>query len=291
MYQSLYFLQRLWSVFISLIVYTRLASQSHYFAHITSSSSLLPLWPFIPSVLSLTLLQIHLTTDLQNQPDCIRGFIFLDFTVSLSSFLYFHDSLNSVWGTVFRLTFRPFLSVSACTSRKFLNSQSYKGLWGISPNLQLGAFGDQNELIRFWGGGICIYGFPWSFDWLFFSIFVYSSVVFGWRPVSCWMHTNTLHCVMLFCVAYIKLIQTIFRMWLYSIWCVFEHHSDDRSADIFREKIESSTQMKAVLGADPRPNCLIIDEIDGAPQVSLCAKLKGTSTLKYIPRKTNICVK
>jgi len=25
--------------------------------------------------------------------------------------------------------------------------------------------------------------------------------------------------------------------------------------------------MKAVLGADPRPNCLIIDEIDGAPQV------------------------
>ena len=25
--------------------------------------------------------------------------------------------------------------------------------------------------------------------------------------------------------------------------------------------------MKAVLGADPRPNCLVIDEIDGAPQV------------------------
>lgn len=25
--------------------------------------------------------------------------------------------------------------------------------------------------------------------------------------------------------------------------------------------------MKAVMGADPRPNCLIIDEIDGAPQV------------------------
>jgi len=44
--------------------------------------------------------------------------------------------------------------------------------------------------------------------------------------------------------------------------------SDDRSADVFREKIESATQMKAVLGADPRPNCLIIDEIDGAPQVS-----------------------
>jgi len=48
----------------------------------------------------------------------------------------------------------------------------------------------------------------------------------------------------------------------------FASGSDDRSADVFREKIESATQMKAVLGADPRPNCLIIDEIDGAPQVS-----------------------
>jgi len=50
---------------------------------------------------------------------------------------------------------------------------------------------------------------------------------------------------------------------------VFSCVSDDRSADVFREKIESATQMKAVLGADPRPNCLIIDEIDGAPQVSV----------------------
>ena len=43
--------------------------------------------------------------------------------------------------------------------------------------------------------------------------------------------------------------------------------SDDRSPEIFKERIEAATQMKAVLGADPRPNCLIIDEIDGAPQV------------------------
>ncbi|KAK3690943.1 hypothetical protein RRG08_021640 [Elysia crispata] len=41
--------------------------------------------------------------------------------------------------------------------------------------------------------------------------------------------------------------------------------SDDRSVDVFRNKLESATQMKAVIGADPRPNCLIIDEIDGAP--------------------------
>ena len=43
--------------------------------------------------------------------------------------------------------------------------------------------------------------------------------------------------------------------------------SDDRSADVFTKKIEAATQMKAVMGDDPRPNCLIIDEIDGAPQV------------------------
>ncbi|RUS89835.1 hypothetical protein EGW08_002365 [Elysia chlorotica] len=41
--------------------------------------------------------------------------------------------------------------------------------------------------------------------------------------------------------------------------------SDDRSVDVFRNKLESATQMKAVIGADPRPNCLVIDEIDGAP--------------------------
>jgi len=54
----------------------------------------------------------------------------------------------------------------------------------------------------------------------------------------------------------------------FAVCDVFASGSDDRSADVFREKIESATQMKAVLGADPRPNCLIIDEIDGAPQVS-----------------------
>uniref|UniRef100_UPI00398F3003 chromosome transmission fidelity protein 18 homolog isoform X2 n=1 Tax=Pristiophorus japonicus TaxID=55135 RepID=UPI00398F3003 len=41
--------------------------------------------------------------------------------------------------------------------------------------------------------------------------------------------------------------------------------SDDRSAEIFKTRIESATQMKSVLGANEKPNCLIIDEIDGAP--------------------------
>jgi hypothetical protein len=44
--------------------------------------------------------------------------------------------------------------------------------------------------------------------------------------------------------------------------------SDDRSVEVFTNKIEAATQMRAVMGADPRPNCLVIDEIDGAPQVS-----------------------
>lgn len=45
--------------------------------------------------------------------------------------------------------------------------------------------------------------------------------------------------------------------------------SDDRSAEVFKNKMEAATQMKAVIGADPRPNCLIIDEIDGAPQPAI----------------------
>ena len=44
--------------------------------------------------------------------------------------------------------------------------------------------------------------------------------------------------------------------------------SDDRSLETFRQKVEAATQMQAVMGEDPRPNCLIIDEIDGAPLVS-----------------------
>jgi len=41
--------------------------------------------------------------------------------------------------------------------------------------------------------------------------------------------------------------------------------SDDRSVDAFKKKVESSTQMRSLLTGDKRPNCLIIDEIDGAP--------------------------
>ena len=45
--------------------------------------------------------------------------------------------------------------------------------------------------------------------------------------------------------------------------------SDDRSVDAFKKNLESSTQMRSVLSGDQRPNCLIIDEIDGAPAATI----------------------
>ncbi|XP_070617024.1 chromosome transmission fidelity protein 18 homolog [Erythrolamprus reginae] len=45
--------------------------------------------------------------------------------------------------------------------------------------------------------------------------------------------------------------------------------SDDRSPEIFQTQIEAATQMKSVLGASEKPNCLVIDEIDGAPTASI----------------------
>ena len=43
--------------------------------------------------------------------------------------------------------------------------------------------------------------------------------------------------------------------------------SDDRSVEVFSQKIEAATQMSTMLAVDNKPNCLIIDEIDGAPTV------------------------
>nr|XP_061779038.1 chromosome transmission fidelity protein 18 homolog [Nerophis lumbriciformis] len=45
--------------------------------------------------------------------------------------------------------------------------------------------------------------------------------------------------------------------------------SDDRSAEVFQKRIDTATQMTSVLGANERPNCLIIDEIDGAPAAAI----------------------
>jgi len=45
--------------------------------------------------------------------------------------------------------------------------------------------------------------------------------------------------------------------------------SDDRSIEAFQKKLESSTQMRSVVTDDQRPNCLVIDEIDGSPAVTI----------------------
>ncbi|TRY77674.1 hypothetical protein DNTS_017957 [Danionella cerebrum] len=45
--------------------------------------------------------------------------------------------------------------------------------------------------------------------------------------------------------------------------------SDDRSAELFQKRIDTATQMKSVLGTNEKPNCLIIDEIDGAPAAAI----------------------
>ncbi|KAL1779223.1 chromosome transmission fidelity protein 18-like isoform X1 [Sigmodon hispidus] len=53
-------------------------------------------------------------------------------------------------------------------------------------------------------------------------------------------------------------------------YCVVEMNaSDDRSPEAFRTRIEAATQMESVLGAGGRPNCLVIDEIDGAPMAAI----------------------
>ncbi|EDV27858.1 uncharacterized protein TRIADDRAFT_53969 [Trichoplax adhaerens] len=51
--------------------------------------------------------------------------------------------------------------------------------------------------------------------------------------------------------------------------------SDDRSVEIFRQRIESATQMHSISGDEKGlPNCLLIDEIDGAPTASVEVLIK-----------------
>ncbi|XP_055991176.1 chromosome transmission fidelity protein 18 homolog [Sorex fumeus] len=57
-------------------------------------------------------------------------------------------------------------------------------------------------------------------------------------------------------------------------YCVVEMNaSDDRSPEAFRTRIEAATQMESVLGSGGKPNCLLIDEIDGAPTAAILVLL------------------
>lgn len=78
--------------------------------------------------------------------------------------------------------------------------------------------------------------------------------------------------------------------------------SDDRNPEAFRQTLENGTQMTSVLNEDNRPNCIVLDEIDGAPQASIDflikfvqgnvvekGKKKGEKT-KFILKRPIICV-
>lgn len=59
--------------------------------------------------------------------------------------------------------------------------------------------------------------------------------------------------------------------------------SDDRSTEAFKTALENATQMRSVVDQEGRPNCLVFDEIDGAPQSSIDYLIKfvnGTATKK-----------
>ncbi|KAB0794124.1 hypothetical protein PPYR_13744 [Photinus pyralis] len=45
--------------------------------------------------------------------------------------------------------------------------------------------------------------------------------------------------------------------------------SDDRNTETFKRMLENATQMSSVIDQNKRPNCLVFDEIDGAPSSSI----------------------
>ncbi|KAF2888067.1 hypothetical protein ILUMI_18107 [Ignelater luminosus] len=59
--------------------------------------------------------------------------------------------------------------------------------------------------------------------------------------------------------------------------------SDDRSTEEFKTVLENATQMRSVIDREKRPNCIVFDEIDGAPSSSIDYLVKfinGISTTK-----------
>ncbi|XP_064073620.1 chromosome transmission fidelity protein 18 homolog [Vanessa tameamea] len=65
--------------------------------------------------------------------------------------------------------------------------------------------------------------------------------------------------------------------------------SDERSTEAFQTALQSATLMQSVLDRERRPNCLVLDEIDGAPiqTVELLVKWCTTSVKKEEGKKKN----
>ncbi|ALC38865.1 cutlet [Drosophila busckii] len=79
--------------------------------------------------------------------------------------------------------------------------------------------------------------------------------------------------------------------------------SDDRSPEAFKLALENGTQMSSVLNEEKRPNCIVLDEIDGAPRQSIeylvkfvsdgiysKAKSKGAKPQHNVLRRPIICI-
>lgn len=71
--------------------------------------------------------------------------------------------------------------------------------------------------------------------------------------------------------------------------------SDDRSTDSFKTILKNATQMTSVVDRDNRPNCIVFDEIDGAPSASIeylvkfvTGKTKGKKV--YSLKRPIICI-
>ncbi|KAM7354089.1 chromosome transmission fidelity protein 18 homolog [Cochliomyia hominivorax] len=79
--------------------------------------------------------------------------------------------------------------------------------------------------------------------------------------------------------------------------------SDDRSPEAFKMALENGTQMTSVMNESKKPNCIILDEIDGAPKQSIeflvkfvsdsvqsKAKAKGSKATHNILKRPIICI-
>lgn len=71
--------------------------------------------------------------------------------------------------------------------------------------------------------------------------------------------------------------------------------SNDRSPELFKQNIINATEMQSVIDIDRRPNCLVLDEIDGATKPAINALLKivaGSKTKAGVKtlRRPIVCI-
>ncbi|KAK6301352.1 hypothetical protein J4Q44_G00294500 [Coregonus suidteri] len=143
-------------------------------------------------------------------------------------------------------------------------------------------------------GGIAVAGFEWNatyvllaLAWVFVPVYVSSGIVtmpeylgrrFGGERIRTYLSVLSLMLSVFTKISVVllsgppglgktTLAHIIAKHAGYNV--VEINASDDRSAELFQKRIDTATQMRSVLGANEKPNCLIIDEIDGAPAAAI----------------------